>query len=228
MWRLMQGPHAAGEPPDDEWGAEREQMLATLRRHGVCDERILAAMRVVPRHRFIPPGYRGRDAYGDHPCPIGYGQTISQPYIVAYMCGLLEVRPGMRVLEVGCGCGYQAAVLAELGAEVFTIERVAPLAEYARKALAECGCGSVRVRVGDGSLGWPEEAPFEGILAACAAPAIPPALVEQLGDGGRLVLPVGTEPQRLVVARRRGRDIEQAEDLWVRFVPMVPGPVEAP
>jgi protein-L-isoaspartate(D-aspartate) O-methyltransferase len=211
-------------PEDDEWAAEREQMLSTLRWHGIRDARILAAMRAVPRHRFIPPSHRGRDAYGDHPCPIGHGQTISQPFIVAHMSLRLEVRPGMRVLEVGTGCGYQAAVLAELGAVVFTIERVGPLAEYAREALAACGYDSVKVRAGDGYLGWPEEAPFDGVLAACAAPNVPQALVGQLADGGRMILPVGTDLQRLVLLRRTGSDIEQNDDLWVRFVPMVPGP----
>jgi len=213
-----------GRVGNEDWADARERMLDTLRWHGIRDERILAAMRAVPRHRFIPALYRLDDAYGDHPCSIGHGQTISQPFIVAYMSALLEVRPGMRVLEVGTGCGYQAAVLAELGAQVFTLERVAALAAYAREALAACGYGAVQVRVADGYLGWPEEAPFDGILAACAAPAVPEALVAQLADGGRLVLPVGTEPQQLVVVRRYGQRIEQHGDLWVRFVPMVPGP----
>lgn len=199
-------------------------MLDTLRWHGIRDERVLAAMRAVPRHRFVPPPYRSFDAYGDHPCSIGHGQTISQPFIVAYMSLLLQTAPGLRVLEVGTGCGYQAAVLAELGAQVFTVERVTALAEYAREALAACGYGQVQVRVADGYLGWPEEAPFDGILAACAAPTVPAALVAQIADGGRLVLPVGGEPQRLVIVRRHGDTTAQSDDLWVRFVPMVPGP----
>jgi protein-L-isoaspartate(D-aspartate) O-methyltransferase len=181
-------------------------------------------MHSVPRHRFIPPARRGRDAYADHPCPIGHGQTISQPFIVAHMALRLELRPGMRVLEIGCGCGYQAAVLAELGARVYTIERLPVLAEYARETLAACGYGDVMVRVGDGYLGWPEEAPFDGILAACAAPSVPQTLVAQLADGGRLILPVGTDAQRLILVRRVGGSLEQSDDLWVRFVPMVPGP----
>lgn len=211
------------ESSDTDWAAEREQMLATLRWHGIRDERILRAMAAVPRHRFIPAGHRHRDAYGDHPCSIGHGQTISQPFIVAHMSLRLEVRPGMRILEVGSGCGYQAAVLAELGAVVFTMERICALAEYARETLLACGYGAVSVRVGDGYRGWAEEAPFAGILAACAAPEVPPALAEQLADGGRMILPVGTDLQRLVLVRRAGREIEQLDDLWVRFVPMVPG-----
>ena len=213
-------PDASGE---DTWQAARERMLDTLRWHGIRDERLLAAMRAVPRHRFIPLRYRCEDAYGDHPCSIGAGQTISQPFIVAHMALRLEVRPGMRVLEIGTGCGYQAAVLAELGAHVYTIERLADLAAYARETLAACGYGTVQVRVGDGYAGWPEEAPFAGILAACAAPRVPPALLAQLADGGRLILPVGGEPQRLLLLRRHGDQTEQTEDLWVRFVPMVPG-----
>jgi len=212
------------ERPDAEWATERELMLATLRRHGICDERILAAMAAVPRHRFIPASHRGGDAYGDHPCSIGHGQTISQPFIVAHMSLRLDVRPGMRVLEVGTGCGYQAAVLAELGAAVFTIERIASLAEYARETLLACGYGRVAARVSDGYLGWPEEAPFDGILAACAAPEVPQALVDQLAAGGRLILPVGTGMQRLVLLRRTGHEVELTKDIWVRFVPMVPGP----
>jgi protein-L-isoaspartate(D-aspartate) O-methyltransferase len=212
-----------GREADTDWSEARERMLATLCWHGIRDERILAAMRAVPRHRFIPPTHRSADAYDDHPCPIGHGQTISQPYIVAYMSGMLEIRRGSRILEIGTGCGYQAAVLAELGAQVYTIERLEPLAACAREALAACGYGSVRCRVGDGYAGWPEEAPFDGILAACAAPSVPPTLADQLAEGGRLVMPVGGEPQRLVIVRRTGGRLEQHDDLWVRFVPMVPG-----
>lgn len=212
-----------GRMADEDWSAAREGMLETLRRHGVRDERILAAMRTVPRHCFIPPALRSAAAYGDHPCSIGSGQTISQPFIVAHMTHLLGLRPGARVLEVGTGCGYQAAVLAELGAEVFTIERFAGLAAYAREALAACGYDRVRCRVGDGYAGWPEEAPFDAVLAACAAPAVPEALVSQLADPGRLVIPVGTDMQQLLLVSRSGGRLEQTPDLWVRFVPMLPG-----
>jgi len=207
------------------WDAARDAMVETLRRHGVGDAAILAAMRAVPRHRFIPAACLGEDAYGDHPCDIGWGQTISQPFIVAHMVGLLGIRPGARLLEVGCGSGYQAAVLAALGATVFTLERLEALARHARAALDACGYGErVQVRTGDGARGWPEAAPFDGIVVACAAPGIPPALLDQLADGGCLVMPVGSTAQRLTVVQRHGHRLEQRPDLWVRFVPLVTPP----
>ncbi len=207
------------------WDAARDAMIDTLRRHGVVDEGILAVMRAVPRHCFIPAACLGEDAYGDHPCDIGWGQTISQPFIVAHMVGLLGVRPGARLLEVGCGSGYQAAVLAALGATVFTVERLEALARRARTALDACGYGErVQIRTGDGTRGWPEAAPFDGIVVACAAPAIPPPLLDQLADGGRLVMPVGSTAQRLMVVQRHGHRLEHRPDLWVRFVPLVTTP----
>ncbi len=213
---------------DRAWAAERDSMVETVRRHGVRDPRVLAALARIPRHRFIPAGQRRHEAaYADHPWAIGYDQTISQPYIVAYMTERLAVRPGDRVLEIGTGSGYQAAVLAELGARVYTLERVPALAEHARTVLAAEGYADrVQVRVGDGYHGWPEESPYDVILATCAPETVPAALIEQLGGEGRLMLPVGSVCgfQRLVLIRKHAGRMEQADDLPVRFVPMVAGP----
>ena len=204
---------------------KRKAMVAVIQRHGVKDERIIEAMGKVRRHVYIPEGIRGRvDPYGDHPCPIGYGQTISQPFIVAYMTQRMELKPGLRILEIGTGSGYQAAVLAELGAEVFSIEIVPELTEHARKVLAVEGYKNVKVKTGDGYKGWPEHAPFDAIIVTCAPDEIPAALVEQLKDGGRMILPVGTAVQRLVVLEKTGDTFREIPDLYVRFVPMVKGP----
>ncbi len=203
---------------------QRKAMVAVIRRHGVKDERVIEAMGKVRRHLYIPEAYRKRDAYGDHPCPIGCGQTISQPFIVAYMTQRIEVKPGMKVLEIGTGSGYQAAVLAELGAEVFTVEIVPELSAHARKVLAAEGYKNVKVKTGDGYKGWPEHAPFDSIIATCAPDEIPAALVAQLKDGGRMILPVGTGVQRLVVLEKTGDTFREIPDLYVRFVPMVKGP----
>jgi len=193
-----------------------EEQLAS---RGVEDARTLAAMRKVPRHLFVPPAVLDQ-AYDDHPLPIGHGQTISQPYIVAFMTEALGLRGGETVLEVGTGSGYQAAVLAEIAARVYTIEIVAPLAEEARERLRRLGYANVDVRAGDGYLGWPEAAPFDAIMVTAAAPRVPEPLKEQLRDGGRLILPVGDEWQELVVVTRRGTRYEERRVLPVRFVPM--------
>ena len=192
-----------------------------LRRRGITDERVLAAMARVPRHLFVPEHLRHL-AYEDGALPIGEGQTISQPYIVATICSLLQLEGTERVLDVGTGSGYQAAVLAELAAEVVTIERVPELAERARETLARARYDSVEVRVGDGSLGVPDRAPFDGIAVAAAAPSIPPALYDQLVEGGRLVLPRGGRwGQDLVLVERTEDGPVERKSVPCRFVPLV-------
>jgi protein-L-isoaspartate(D-aspartate) O-methyltransferase len=176
----------------------------------------------VPRERFLPEAQRD-EAYEDRPVPIGFGQTISQPYIVAYMTEALKVESSHRVLEIGTGCGYQTAVLAELAAEVYSIELIAVLAERARRTLDGLGYANVHVRAGDGHAGWPEQAPFDRILAAAAPPSVPPALIDQLVDGGILVIPVGVGEQELRVLQKRSGRVELLSTLPVRFVPMVGG-----
>ena len=211
------GPRAV---PDPDPARAREAMVADqIEERGVRDPRTLAAMRKVPRHLFVPPAL-AREAYADHPLPIGHAQTISQPYIVAFMTEALGLRGGEKVLEVGTGSGYQAAVLAEIAARVYTIEIVAPLAEEARERLARLGYGNVEVRAGDGYQGWPEAAPFDAVIVTAAAPRIPAPLKEQLKDGGRLVIPVGEEYQELIVVTRRGTGYAEKRVLPVRFVPM--------
>jgi protein-L-isoaspartate(D-aspartate) O-methyltransferase len=205
---------------DAELARARERMVATqIAARDVRDARTLAALRKVPRHLFVPAPLVAQ-AYDDHPLPIGEGQTISQPYIVAFMTEALRLQGGEKVLEVGTGSGYQAAVLAEIAARVFTIEIVAPLAEQARQRLAELGYANVSVRSGDGYAGWPEEAPFDAIMITAAAPRIPEPLKAQLRDGGRMILPVGEDYQELVLVTRKGDRFDQERVLPVRFVPM--------
>jgi protein-L-isoaspartate(D-aspartate) O-methyltransferase len=191
-----------------------------LEARGIHDARVLAAMRAVPRDRFVPDEARAR-AYGDHPLPIGHEVTISQPYIVALMTELAEVGPGDRVLEIGTGSGYQTAVLAELGAEVWSIEIIEPLATRAAALLAELGYGRVHVRHGDGYAGWPEHAPFQAILVTAAPPRIPEPLRGQLAVGGRLVVPVGEQwGQELIVSTRTEDGWSDRTVIPVAFVPM--------
>jgi protein-L-isoaspartate(D-aspartate) O-methyltransferase len=205
---------------DDPWRAQREAMVANqLAARGIKDERVLAAMRRVPRHEMVPPVARDL-SYADRPLPIGDGQTISQPYIVALMTEAAAVGKGARVLEVGTGSGYQAAVLAELGAEVYSIEIVEPLARRAAAALRRTGYGAVNLRIGDGYRGWPEAAPFDAVLVTAAPPRIPEPLERQLKPGGRLVVPVGDGFQQLVVVTRVGDRFEERRIAPVRFVPM--------
>ena len=190
---------------------------------GVRSELVLAAMRKVPRERFLPRG-QGVFAYDDSPLPIGEGQTISQPYIVAYMAESLALEGGEKVLEIGTGSGYAAAVLAEIAAEVFTIERIEGLATMARSVLDDLGYSNVHVRCGDGTLGWPEEAPFDGIVVAAGGPDVPDTLKHQLKTGGRLVIPVGRSKayQEIIRVTRISEDDFKSENLVpVRFVPLV-------
>jgi len=192
-----------------------------LRARGIEDEEALRALGRVPRELFVPEAERRR-AYDDAALPIGHGQTISQPYMVAVIVEALAVRPGLRVLDVGGGSGYQAAVLAELGAEVVAIERISELAEQARANLATAGYEGVEVVVGDGTLGWPEHAPYDGIAVAAAAPALPQTLYEQLRPGGRLVVPVGgPRAQRLEVIVRSPEGPAVIHLVPCRFVPLV-------
>jgi protein-L-isoaspartate(D-aspartate) O-methyltransferase len=207
------------------WTRERDDMVRTqIAARGVRDERVLAAMRSVPRHLFVPPELRS-ESYADHPLPIGEGQTISQPYIVGLMSELLEVSPGDRVLEIGTGSGYQAAVLASMGCEVYSIEIRAGLAESAGRRLAELGIGGVHVRSGDGYAGWPEAAPFAGIIVTAAPERIPTPLLDQLAVGGRMVIPVGSFYQQLKVITRAVEGLVERDVIPVRFVPMT-GEVE--
>jgi protein-L-isoaspartate(D-aspartate) O-methyltransferase len=198
----------------------REQIEA----RGITDARVLAALARVPRHAFIPEGQR-REAYEDWPLPIGHGQTISQPYIVAFMTATLDPKPGDRVLEVGTGSGYQAAVLSLLVAEVFSIEIVEPLARRAEADLKRLGYANVTVRAGDGYRGWPEAAPFDAIIVTCAPEEVPQALVDQLKPGGRMIVPVGSRwgAQELYLLRKTPGGLKRQAVLPVRFVPMVRG-----
>jgi protein-L-isoaspartate(D-aspartate) O-methyltransferase len=201
---------------------QRRRMVAEqIEARGIRDPRLLAAMRAVPREAFLPC-HLAAAAFADHPVPIGCGQTISQPYMVALMIRALRLAPGERVLEVGTGSGYAAAVLAEMGAEVFTIERSARLAARARRVLRRLGFTQIEVRVGDGSLGWPERAPFDAILVSAGAPRVPPSLTRQLAVGGRMVIPVGAhENEQVLACITRGPDDFEREDLGaVRFVPL--------
>lgn len=210
-------------PSDDPYADARRAMVAhQIEARGVRDPLVLQAMRTVPRHRFVPDGLHAQ-AYADHPLPIGWEQTISQPYIVAAMTELLGLRPGDRVLEVGTGSGYQAAVLGALGAEVYTIEIVEPLATAAAGRLRTMGYSNVVVKVGDGYAGWPEVAPFDGILVTAGAEHVPAPLVEQLKPGGRMVIPVGpshdTQWLKLLVRSPDGALLE-TDVMPVRFVPL--------
>ena len=209
-----------GAAPQGARVAEREAMVAQqIEARGVRDPRLLAALRKVERHAFVP-AEAALGAYGDHPLPIGHGQTISQPYIVAFMTEALRLRGGETVLEVGTGSGYQAAVLGELAGQVYTIEIVEPLARQAGALLQRLGYANVHVRAGDGYAGWPEAAPFDAIMVTAAAPRVPEPLKQQLKDGGRLILPVGDEWQELLLVARHGQRFEEQRVLPVRFVPM--------
>jgi protein-L-isoaspartate(D-aspartate) O-methyltransferase len=208
------------QPATGERAAEREAMVRVqLERRDIVDGLVLAAMRKVPRHLFVPKDVR-HHAYGDHPLPIGHDVTISQPYIVALMSQLSGVKKGSKVLEVGTGSGYQAAVLHEMGADVYSIEIIEPLAEQAKQLLARLGYKRIHVRHGDGYAGWPQHAPFDAIVVTAAPPRVPEPLKQQLEIGGRLVLPVGRTYQELVVITRTSTGFKRRSVIPVRFVPM--------
>ena len=223
-WAACGRPAAGVQSPPPDWDAERQRMIDDqLRARDISSPRVLEAMRKVPRHLFVPEPYRDR-AYGDFPLPIGFEQTISQPYIVAFMTQALGVERGHRVLEIGTGSAYQAAVLGELTNEVYSIEIVAPLADRARETLTALGYRHVQVRTGNGYLGWPEHAPFDRIIVTAAPAEIPPALVEQLKVGGVMAIPVGTTDQDLLILRKTDRGMQTVGTLPVRFVPMTGKP----
>jgi protein-L-isoaspartate(D-aspartate) O-methyltransferase len=203
-----------------DFKAMREKMVETqIKSRGVKDERVLSAMLRVERHRFVPREYESK-AYEDRPLPIGEDQTISQPYIVAIMTELLALKGDERVLEVGTGSGYQAAILAELVREVYTIEIIETLANSSKDLLLSLGYKNIHVKAGDGYLGWPEAAPFDAIIVTCAPDHIPKPLLEQLKEGGRMVVPVGTYSQELKKIVKRSGKIETTDVLPVIFVPM--------
>jgi len=210
----------------ERWREARERLVSEyLVPQGITDSLTLAAMRAVPRHEFVPEDYRAY-AYADTPLPIGRDQTISQPAVVAFMTQAVRPRPGLRVLEVGTGSGYQAAVLAETGARVWTVEIFRALADEARSRLRRLGYGSVRVRHGDGYAGWQEAAPFDAVVVTAGADSIPPPLIQQLAPGGRLVMPVGDPffDQRLVLLEKDSAGRIASRDLLpVRFVPLLRG-----
>jgi protein-L-isoaspartate(D-aspartate) O-methyltransferase len=206
----------------DSYARERERMVdEQLVRRGITDPRVIAAMRTIPRHLFVEEALRER-AYGDHPLPIGEEQTISQPYIVALMTSLLQLAPHHKVLDVGTGSGYQAAVLAEIARRVCSIERLPRLAQRARALLEDLGYRNVWVRVGNGTLGWPDEAPFDRVIVAAGGPIVPAPLFEQLTEGGRMVLPLGDEMgQVLTVVEKAGGQMLRSEHGDCKFVKLV-------
>src|SRR5262245_22741968 len=214
----QQAPTAADFAAQRQWMVEQQ-----LKARGIKDERVLAAMAKVPREEFIPMDAR-TDTYEDGPLPIGYNQTISQPYIVAFMTEQLRPKPSDRVLEIGSGSGYQAAILAELAADVYTMDIVEPLARTARATLQRLGYKNVHVKVGDGYKGWPEDAPFDAIIVTCAPEKVPQPLVDQLKEGGRMIIPVGERfAQQLYLLEKKNGQMKESVILPVRFVPMLRG-----
>jgi len=209
------------EQEPDRLRSVRERMVREqIENRGVRDVRVLEAMRKVPRHWFVPEGDRDA-AHEDRPLPVGYQQTISQPYIVAYMTEMLQIGGADRVLEIGTGTGYQTAVLAELAKEVFTVEIVEPLSLAARGLLRKLGFGNIYFRVGNGWDGWPDAAPFDKVIVTAAAREVPQALIEQLKDGGRMMIPVGSEVQELIEGVKCHGILKKDRKIPVRFVPLV-------
>ena len=230
MWRVAQflvlaaiAAAGCGQKPTaaSDFAAQRHRMVTEqLKARGISDDRVLNAMNKVPREEFVPPDSRA-GSYEDGPLPIGYAQTISQPYIVAFMTEQLRLKPSDRVLEIGTGSGYQAAILAELVLEVYSIEIVEPLAKNAETTLKRLGYQNVHVKIGDGYKGWPEAAPFDAIIVTCAPDRVPQPLVDQLKDGGRMVIPVGDRiAQELYLLEKKNGQLKQSATLPVRFVPM--------
>jgi protein-L-isoaspartate(D-aspartate) O-methyltransferase len=210
----------AQEATNDAMARRRREMVESqIRARGISDGKVLSAMVDVPRHLFVPEGLRSQ-AYDDNPLPIGNEQTISQPYIVALMTSLLELKGGERVLEIGTGSGYQAAVLSRIAGRVYSIEILAPLSRSAERAIGGLGYGNIELRVGDGYAGWPEAAPFDGILVTAAPEKVPQPLLDQLKVGGRLVIPVGSYFQDLLVYTKTADGVEKRNVIPVRFVPM--------
>jgi protein-L-isoaspartate(D-aspartate) O-methyltransferase len=209
-------------PPVSEFAAQRQRMVERqLKARDIKDERVLAAMSKVPREEFVPADERG-EAYEDGPLPIGHGQTISQPYIVAFMTEQLRLKPSDRVLEIGTGSGYQAAILAELVSGIYSVEIVEPLARAAEATLQRLGYKNVHVKIGDGYKGWPEAAPFDAIIVTCAPDKVPHPLTDQLKDGGRMVIPVGGRfAQELYLLEKKNGQLKESVTLPVRFVPML-------
>ncbi|MCX8160059.1 MAG: protein-L-isoaspartate(D-aspartate) O-methyltransferase [Candidatus Saccharicenans sp.] len=206
---------------DSTFDRERKDMVEyQIRRRGVSDKKVLKAMLRVPRHLFVPEQMKEL-AYGDEPLPIGEGQTISQPYIVAYMTEALKLHGRERVLEIGTGSGYQTAVLAEIVKEVYTVELIPELSDRARAVLEKLGYQNIHFRVGDGTLGWPEHAPYDAVLVSAAPASVPPTLVEQLKVGGKMVIPVGTDFQELVLVTRTETGWDEQRLIGVRFVPLI-------
>ena len=224
MVAACDGATAERQSSAPNWTAARMQMVdEQIAARDIRSPRVLEAMRRVPRHEFVPASLR-RSAYEDSPLPIGHDQTISQPYIVAYMTDALDLEGTERVLEIGTGSGYQAAVLGELAKDVYTIEIVVPLADRARQTLKQLGYKNVHVRTGNGYLGWPEQAPFDRVMVTAAPDDVPPALVEQLKVGGLMAIPVGVGVQELRILRRTASGLELLRSLPVRFVPMTGKP----
>jgi protein-L-isoaspartate(D-aspartate) O-methyltransferase len=209
----------AQEP--ENYAALRSKMVRQqIEARGITDARVLAAMRNVERHLFVPPEIV-KQAYGDHPLPIGYGQTISQPYVVAFMTEAVMLQRPAKVLEIGTGSGYQAAILGELCDSVFSIEIVPELGRKAAALLKSLGYKNIRVKVGDGYQGWPEHGPFQAIIVTCAPASVPAPLIEQLAEGGTMIIPVGEENQELVLLEKRNGKVSRKSVLPVKFVPMV-------
>jgi protein-L-isoaspartate(D-aspartate) O-methyltransferase len=216
---------ASEDRAEARYREQRLRMVELIRKSGVRDSATLHALETVPRHDFVPRE-EVRRAYGDHPLPIGYGQTISQPYIVGFMTEVLRTKPGMKILEVGTGSGYQAAVLAEMGCDVYSIEIIGALARSAEARLRRLGYARIRLRHGDGFDGWPEAAPFDRIIVTAAAGYVPPPLLEQLEPGGRMVIPVGSVygiQDLILVTKDPDGAIRTTRLLPVRFVPLVRG-----